>query len=101
MRILFENYSVELSGPADANSCRLGYIVGKNQRVTISNNSNLDEVYSSSKNGWIVLWAEPIIKAKEAPTGASVCALHSSSKTATKVAIHFFKSIMFGKYLSK
>ena len=28
--------------------------------ATISNNSNLDEVYSSSKNGWITLWAEPI-----------------------------------------
>ena len=58
---LFENYSVELSGPADANSFCLGYIVGKNQRVIVSNNANLDEVYFSSKNGWIVLLAEPII----------------------------------------
>lgn len=57
---LLENYSAELSCPVDAYSFRLGYIVGKNQRVTISNNSNLDEVYSSSKNGRITLWAEPI-----------------------------------------
>ena len=59
---LLQNYSAELSSPPDANSFRLGYIVGKTQRVSISNNSNFDEVYSSSKNGWITLWAEPIEK---------------------------------------
>ncbi|CAB4009885.1 Hypothetical predicted protein [Paramuricea clavata] len=63
-----ENISIfdkeELSKPVDANSFRLGYIVGKNQRLTISNSSNLDEVYSLSKDGWIVLWAEPITKKK-------------------------------------
>ena len=59
---LLQNYSAELSSSPDANSFRLGYIAGKNQRVSISNNSNLDEVYSSSKNGWITLWAEPIQK---------------------------------------
>ena len=59
---LLENFTEELSKPADANSFRLGYIVGKNQRLTISNSSNLDEVYSISKDGWIVLWAEPITK---------------------------------------
>ena len=48
-QFLLENYSAELSSPPDANSFRLGYIVGKNQRVSISNNSNLDEVYPSSK----------------------------------------------------
>jgi hypothetical protein len=61
---LLENFTEELSKPADANSFRLGYIVGKNQRLTISNSSNLDEVYSISKDGWIVLWAEPITKKK-------------------------------------
>ena len=58
------------------NSFRLGYIVGKNQRVTISNNSNLDEVYSSSKNGWITLWAEPIVK-KEAKSLRGTKCMHS------------------------
>ena len=59
---LLENFSTELSYPADANSFRLGYIVGKNQRLTISNNSNLDEVNTSAKNSWMTLWAEPILK---------------------------------------
>ena len=63
---LLENFSAELSSPAGANSFRLGYIVGKSQRLTISNNSNLHEVYSSARNSWITLWAEPILKtAKE------------------------------------
>ena len=61
---LLEHYAEELSSPADENSVRLGYIVGKNQRLTVSSNSNLDEIYSSAKNGQIVLWAEPNIRTK-------------------------------------
>lgn len=77
---LLENYCAELSFPADANSFRLGYIVGKNQRVTITNNSNLDEVYSSSKNGWITLWAEPIFKkAKGATSSRGTKRTHSDT----------------------
>ena len=42
---LLEHYDEELSSPADANSFRPGYIVGKNQRLTVSSNSNLDEIW--------------------------------------------------------
>ncbi len=35
-KFLLENFREELSAPADANSFRLGYITGKNQRFTIS-----------------------------------------------------------------
>ena len=78
---LLEHYAEELSSPADANSFRLGYIVGKNQRLTVSSNSSLDEISSSAKSGQIVLWAEPNIptkgKAKESTSsrGESGCVL--------------------------
>ena len=61
---LLEHYAEKLSSPANANSFRLGYIVGKNQRLTARSNFNLDEIYSSAKNGQIVLWAEPNIRTK-------------------------------------
>jgi hypothetical protein len=57
--LLFDNYKEELVPASDANSFRLGYVVEKNRRLTISSNSNLDEVYSSEKVGWITLWVDP------------------------------------------
>ena len=50
-----ENFREELSSPADENSFRVGYIIGRNQRLTISNSSNLHDAYTSAKNGWIVV----------------------------------------------
>ena len=57
---LLENFREELSSPADENSFRIGYITGRNQRFTISNNSNLDDAYTTAKDGCIILWAEMI-----------------------------------------
>ena len=80
---LLEHYAEELSSPADANSFRLGYIVGKNQRLTVSSNSNLDEIYSSAKNGRIVLWAEPNIRTKGKPKESTSSRLRKWSHSAT------------------
>ena len=59
-KFLLENFREELSSPADENSFRIGYITGRNQRFTISNNSNLDDAYTTAKDGCIILWAEMI-----------------------------------------
>ena len=55
-----ENFREELSSPVDENSFRIGYITGTNQRFTISNSSNLDDAYTTAKDGCIILWAEMI-----------------------------------------
>ena len=59
-KFLLENFREELSSSADENSFRIGYITGRNQRFTISNNSNLDDAYTTAKDGCIILWAEMI-----------------------------------------
>ena len=59
-KFLLENFREELSSPADENSFRIGYITGRNQRFTISNNSNLDDAYTTAKDGCTILWAEMI-----------------------------------------
>ena len=59
-KFLLENFREELSSPADENSFRIGYITGRNQRFTISNNFNLDDAYTTTKDGCIILWAEMI-----------------------------------------
>ena len=59
-KFLLQNFREELSSPADENSFRIGYITGRNQRFTISNNSNLDDAYTTAKDGSIILWAEMI-----------------------------------------
>ena len=59
-KFLLENFREELSSPADENSFRIGYITGRNKRFTISNNSNLDDTYTTAKDGCIILWAEII-----------------------------------------
>ena len=59
-KFLLENFREELSSPADENSFRIGYITGRNPRFTISNNSNLDDAYTTAKDGCIILWAEMI-----------------------------------------
>ena len=59
-KFLLEHFREELSSPVDKNSFRIGYITGRNQRFTISNSSNLDDAYTTAKDGCIILWAEMI-----------------------------------------
>ena len=69
-KFLLEHFREELSSPANANSFRVGYITGRNQWFTISNGSNLDDAYTSAKDGWIVLWAEMIQNKSPASRGS-------------------------------
>ena len=69
-KFLRENFREELSSRADENSFRVGYIIGRNQRLTISNSSNLHDGYTSAKDGWIVLWAEMIQSKPTASRGS-------------------------------
>ena len=48
---LLANYAEELPAPADVNSFRLGYIVGKNRRLTISTSANLERWLDSAMGG--------------------------------------------------
>ena len=73
--------------PADANSFRLGYITGKNQRFTISNSSNLDDAYTSAKDGWIILWAEMIQDKPTSSRGPKRRRLSDSNDEGTRVRI--------------
>lgn len=58
---LFEKYKVELSPACNQDSFHLGYFDGKNRKLTITNTSQLVEAYSSAKDTWIKLWADPHI----------------------------------------
>ncbi len=86
-KFLLENFREELCAPADANSFRLGYITGKNQRFTISNSSNLDDAYTSAKDGWIILWAEMIQDKPTSSRGPKRRRLSDSNDEGTRVRI--------------
>ena len=60
---LFENFKEELAPAVDLESFHLGYYDEKNRKLTITNNSQLVEAYSSAKDGWVKLWADPHIAA--------------------------------------
>ena len=48
---LFENFKEELAPAVDLESFHLGYYDEKNRKLTITNNSQLVEAYSSAKDG--------------------------------------------------
>lgn len=60
---LFENFKEELSPAVDSDSFHLGYFDEKNRKLTITNNCQLVQAYSSAKDGWVKLWADPHIVA--------------------------------------
>ena len=56
---LFENFKEELPPAVDLDSFHLGYYDEKDCKLAITNNSQLVEAYSSTKDGWVKPWADP------------------------------------------
>ena len=56
---LLENYSEELSPASNCTSLTIGYMSDGRRKCDIKTEKQLDDAYSSVKNGWITLWVDP------------------------------------------
>lgn len=56
---LLENYSEELSPASNCTSLTISYMSDRRRKCDIKTEKQLDDAYSSVKNGWITLWVDP------------------------------------------